>query len=243
MAKIYIGIGHGGSDSGAVANGFEEADLNLSIGRACVAELRHHGVDVLVSRTVDLTESLSTKIKECNAFKPDLCADIHINAGGGDGAEIFHTLSGGKGKTLGQNILEEIKLLGQNSRGLKTRARSDGKDYYGFIRETIAPAVIIECAFIDNKKDLSAIDTEGERKAFGKAIAKGFLKSLGIAYQPEKAEAKEAAYKDAAEIPAWAKEAVAYVSQKGYMEGSGGYFRPDQPITRAEIAVILHRLK
>lgn len=241
MAKVYIGIGHGGSDSGAVAAGFKEKDLNLSIGRACVEELIRHGVEVMISRTVDLTESLSTKIKECNAFKPALCADIHINAGGGDGVEIFHTVSGGKGKAMAQNILDAVKALGQNSRGLKTKAREDGKDYFGFIRETSAPAVIIECAFIDNSADMKVIDTEAERKAFGKAIAKGILKTLGIAYQAE--PAAKPTYQDAGEIPAWAKEAVNYVTEKGYMVGDNGYFRPNAPITRAEIAQLIYRMK
>lgn len=29
MAKVFIGVGHGGVDSGAVANGLREADINL----------------------------------------------------------------------------------------------------------------------------------------------------------------------------------------------------------------------
>ena len=33
--KVFIGVGHGGSDPGAVANGFREKDLNLAIALAC----------------------------------------------------------------------------------------------------------------------------------------------------------------------------------------------------------------
>lgn len=244
MAKVYIGIGHGGSDPGAVGNGFEEADLNLSIGRACVNALHRHGVKVLISRTADIYESINSKVAECNSFAPDLCADIHINAGGGDGAEVFHSVAGGKGKVMGQNILEAIRSLGQNSRGLKTKVRADGKDYFGFIRDTKAPAIILECAFIDNKGDLAVIDTESERKAFGEAIAKGILKTLGISYVAEKKEtAPKIDYKDAAQIPSWARDAVEYVGKKGYMIGNNGLFRPNDPITRAEMAVILKKLK
>ena len=50
-------------------------------------------------------------------------------------------------------------------------------------------------------------------------------------------------YKDQAEIPAWAKAAVEKVTEKGWMEGdTDGNFRPNDPITRAEMAVILSRL-
>ena len=134
MRKVCIGVGHGGVDGGAVANGFEEADLNLSIALACRDVLERHGVTVLLSRTKDENDPLSEEIKECNAFAPELAIDIHNNAGGGDGAEVYHTLTGGKGKTLAQNVLNAIVAIGQNSRGLKTRANSRGTDYYGFIR-------------------------------------------------------------------------------------------------------------
>lgn len=183
--KVFIGIGHGGKDPGATANGFKEKDLNLSIALACQAELIRHGVDVLTSRAKDENDDLTERIKECNAFNPDLAADIHNNAGGGDGAEAFHHHGGGTGKTLAENILDEVVEIGQNSRGTKTKLNSSGQDYFGFIRETECPAVIVECAFVDNKKDIQIIDTAAEQKAMGVAIAKGMLKTLNIAYKPE----------------------------------------------------------
>lgn len=180
--KVFIGVGHGGKDSGAVANGFKEKDLNLTIALASMNELARHGVSVLMSRTKDENDPLVDEIKECNNFNPDLALDIHNNAGGGDGAEVFHTIGGGTGKTLAQNILNEIVAIGQNSRGLKTKKNSAGKDYFGFIREIKAPSIIVECAFVDNKTDIQIIDTAEEQKKMGIAIAKGVLKTLGIAY-------------------------------------------------------------
>lgn len=184
MAKVFLGVGHGGKDPGAVANGLKEKDLNLSIALACQDELVRHGVDVKMSRTTDENDQLTEEIRECNAFDPDLAADIHNNAGGGDGAEVFHHYGGGTGKTLAENILSEVVAIGQNSRGAKTKLNSNGKDYFGFIRETNAPAVIVECAFVDSK-DVQIIDTAEEQKKMGVAIAKGILKTLGIAYKAE----------------------------------------------------------
>ena len=184
--KVFIGVGHGGSDSGAVANGLKEKDLNLAIAKALNDELIRHGVSVLMSRTKDENDPLADEIKECNKFAPDYAVEIHNNAGGGDGVEIFHHHKGGKGKTLAQNILNEIVAIGQNSRGLKTKTNSAGKDYYGWIRETVAPACLIECAFVDNKKDIAIIDTAAEQKTMGVAIAKGVLKTLGIKWVEEK---------------------------------------------------------
>ena len=187
MAKrVFIGVGHGGSDSGAVANGFKEKDLNLAIALACRDELTRHGVSVGMSRTKDESDPLADEIKECNAFGPDYAVEIHNNAGGGDGVEIYHHYGGGKGKTLAQNILNEIVAIGQNSRGLKTKKNSDGKDYFGWIRQTVAPACLVECAFVDNIKDIVIIDTAAEQKKMGIAIAKGILKTLGITWMAEK---------------------------------------------------------
>lgn len=187
MAKIFLGVGHGGSDPGAVAYGRNEADLNLAIALACRDELVRHGVTVKMSRTKDENDTLSEEIKECNAFNPDYAIDIHNNAGGGDGVEIFHSKANGKDDKLAQNVLDAIVAIGQNSRGLKTKLNSSGTDYFGFIRQIKAPSILVECAFVDNKKDIAIIDTKAEQKAMGVAIAKGILDTLDIKYikQPE----------------------------------------------------------
>lgn len=182
MSKVFLSAGHGGSDPGAVSNGTKEKDLNLSIALACRDVLVRHGVEVKMSRTKDEDDSLKEEIKECNEYAPALAISIHNNAGGGDGAEVFHHYGGGPSKTLAENILNEVVKVGQNSRGAKIRKNQYGKDYYGFIRETSAPAVIVECAFVDNAKDLAIIDTAAEQKLMGEAIAKGILKTLNIEF-------------------------------------------------------------
>lgn len=182
MAKVFLGVGHGGSDPGAVGY-IKEADVNLSMALACRDYLQAHGVEVKMSRTRDENDPLSEEIRECNAFNPDYAVDIHNNAGGGDGFEVIHTLNGGKGKILAQNIEAEVKAIGQNSRGLKTKANSSGNDYFGFIRSIKAPSVIVEGVFVDNAADAAQADTQAEQAAFGVAYAKGILKTLDIPYQ------------------------------------------------------------
>ena len=185
MPKVFIGVGHGGPDPGAVSNNTKEKDLNLSIALACRDVLERHGVAVKMSRTKDENDTLSDEIKECNAYAPDLAVDIHNNAGGGDGAEAFYHYGGGTSKTLAENILAEIVKVGQNSRGAKIRKNDNGKDYYGFIRQTSCPAVIVECAFVDNATDLKILATEGDRQKVGQAVGYGILKTLGIEIQSE----------------------------------------------------------
>lgn len=178
--KVFIGVGHGGNDSGAIKF-LVEKNVNLKMAKFCKAYLEANGVEVKMSRDKDENDPVSEEVKECNAFNPDLAVDIHNNAGGGDGFEIIHSINGGVGKTLAENIEAEVKKLGQNSRGLKTRKNSAGKDYFAFIRGTNCPSVICEGVFVDNAMDAAQADTDAECKAFGEAYAKGILKTLGIA--------------------------------------------------------------
>lgn len=232
--KVFLGVGHGydkvtgKGDPGAVGHGFKEADLTLNVALACRDMLVKHGVSVEMSRTKQELDPLADEIKECNTFNPDLAVDIHINAGGGDGFEVFHYSGGGASKTLAGNIETEVLRIGQNSRGLKTKVDDKGKDYFGFIRQIKAPSVIVECAFIDNQKDLEIIDTPAEQKTFGIAIAKGILKTLGISYKNEIEQVSTS-------FPTSWNWAI----QNSITDGSN----PKNPVTREQAVEFLYRFK
>ncbi len=195
--KVFIGVGHGGKDPGAVANGLHEKAVNLAIALSCKEVLVRHGVQVKLSRETDEEDTLIQEINECNAYAPDYAVDIHNNAGGGDGVEAFYHYKGGDGKTLAQNVVDAVVAIGQNSRGIKTKLGADGRDYYGFIRQTKAPAIIVECAFLDNATDVQTVNTTAGQQAMGTAIAKGILQTLGIVYvEKEPERTKEEALTD-----------------------------------------------
>lgn len=205
--KVFLGVGHGGSDPGAVGY-LVEKDVNLTMATACRDFLTAYGVEVKMSRTGDEEDTVNQEVAECNAYGPDLAVDIHNNSGGGDGFEVFHTIYGGTGKTLAQNIEKHVKAIGQNSRGVKTRQGSSG-DYYAFIRETVAPAVICEGVFVDTKADAAQADTLAEQQAFGVAYAKGILDTLGLSYDEPEDEGE-----DEPETDEEVQAAIAKVQQK-----------------------------
>lgn len=185
MAKVFLGVGHGGNDPGAVGYVVEK-EVNLIMALACRDYLINNGVEVKMSRTKDENDTLTEEINKCNAYNPDLAVDIHNNAGGGDGFEAYYGIAK-VGLPLAQNIETEIKAIGQNSRGLKTKLNSKGNaDYYGFIRLIKCPSIIVEGAFVDNKNDVQNIDTVEKQKNFGIAYAKGILKTLGINAKTDK---------------------------------------------------------
>lgn len=177
--KVYIDAGHGGSDPGAVKY-VTEKTANLNMALACRDYLTANGVSCKMSRTTDKDTDINTMAREANNWGADLVLSIHNNAGGGDGFEAFCSVVGGKSKTLAKNIEAEVKKIGQNSRGVKTKVGNGGADYFGMIRLTNAPAVICEGAFVDKKADAAQIDTKAEQQKFGYAYARGALKTLGI---------------------------------------------------------------
>lgn len=177
IKKVFIGVGHGGSDSGATSDGFVEKNINLLMALTCKDELERHGIIVRMSRTTDENDSVSQEVIECNIFKPDIAIDCHNNAGGGDGFEAYYWPGSTDGLRLARLIEAEMKAIGQNSRGVKT-----GKNLK-FINSTKCTAVLTEGFFIDNATDRTIGDTADEQQEFGRAYAKAILKYFGIPYQ------------------------------------------------------------
>ena len=176
---LFFGVGHGGNDPGAVGYLIEE-DINLEQAMGAKDYAVAEGFTVVMSRIKDENDDLNEEIREANASGALCAVEFHNNAGKGDGFEVFHSLTSDAkgGKALAKSIETEVKGIGQNSRGCKTKKDTDGTDWYGFIRLTNMPAVICEGCFVDNKADAAQFDTKAENKAYGEAVAKGTIKWL-----------------------------------------------------------------
>lgn len=192
--RIYIGVGHGGSDPGACANGLFEKDLTLRTATYLYNYLKT-GFDVKISRTSDIDSMLTTRIREANIFKADLALDIHFNAGGGTGFEVYHTITGNsEGSLIASAIEKEVKTI-INSRGLKTKENSMHADYYGFIRLTQCPSLILEGSFVDNVKDAEWLKNDSNLRALAEAYARGIYNYYHINFTCEKMYYEKSLYK------------------------------------------------
>lgn len=207
MAKVFLSAGHGGNDPGAVSGGLYEKTINLNTLLACKSELERHGVTVVCSRIKDENDPVSEETKEANASGADLAVSFHTNAGGGDGFEAFYFNPSPKGKKLATLCEKYVKMLGQNSRGIKSG------NHLHFIRKTAMTAVLVESFFVDNTKDRCVGDTIAEHTAFGVAYAKAILDYLGITYKENKSTSKKSihrvqvgAYSDKSNAEAMAKK-------------------------------------
>lgn len=187
--KVFIGVGHGGSDPGAVGYVVEK-DANLTIALELKRLLEAAGVIVGISRTVDEDDPLTEEIREANAFAPNLAIDVHNNAGGGDGFEAFVQTNrfAQESRAAAECIEKHVKAAGQNSRGVKTQRNSCGTDWFGFNREVSAPAIIVEGFFVDHAADADGFDTAAEQKKLAAAYAAGILEHLGVENPPEDGE-------------------------------------------------------
>lgn len=177
MFKVFIGVGHGGKDSGAYANGLKESDVNLNMALAMADVLIKNGYEVALSRQKDEDDRLGEEIRECNNFKPDIAVEIHNNAGGGDGFECYMQTNGFKVKSqaLAKAIEKRVIEFGQNSRGLKTKLNEYGTDYFGWLRECKCPVVLCEGFFLDTLKDKTIADTIKKQNNFGSTYAQGVM--------------------------------------------------------------------
>lgn len=187
--RVFIGVGHGGKDPGAVKY-VKESEANLQMALGLKAELERYGITVGISRTVEEDDPLTEEIKEANAFKPDIAVEVHNNAGGGDGFEVYYQTNGYKAQSmkLAQCIEARVKASGQNTHGpngLKTKLNSSGTDYFGWCRQVKAPAVLCEGFFVDNATDSRDYNTAAKQQAFGRVYAWGVLDYLGIAVKPQ----------------------------------------------------------
>jgi len=195
--RVFIGVGHGGSDPGAVANGLKEKDINLVMGCMMKVELERHGVEVGITRKTDMNDPLHAGIAMANAFNPDIAIDVHTNAGGGKGFEIYRQQTTGnpaQALKLAQSIEKRVLEIGQNSRGIRGERAplpAPNNFIFGWLREVRCAAVLTECAFVDNAQDVQLINTIEKQEVFGVAYAKAVLDYYGMEWQPAQTE-KEA---------------------------------------------------
>lgn len=177
MARVCFDYGHGGEDSGACYKGRKESNDVLSIGRAVAIEVRRHGVTVDETRTSDATVSLQARSNFENRNNYDYFISFHRNAFRPEqakGVETYNYLNGGsKSKGLAEKIQAGLVALGFVNRGVK-------EANFHVLRETKAPAVLVEMGFIDNTGDNNLFDAK--RNEIMKALAKAILAQIGIDY-------------------------------------------------------------
>ena len=183
---IVIDAGHGGTDSGATGNGIIEKDLTLKIAQYIHNRLDDLGIKNVLIRNTDETINPTERVERVNnAYGTSgdvIVVSNHINAGGGDGAEIIYALR--NNDTLSSLIATEIEKEGQNVRKYYQRRlpSNPAKDYYYIMRDTPNnETVIVEYGFADSDgDDVSQLKNNWENLA--EAVTKAIVEYAGGKY-------------------------------------------------------------
>lgn len=174
---INVHAGHNFKCPGASGQ-FSETSENRKVKDAVIKYLRQEGCTVYDCTDEDAKTAngnLYSIVTKCNAHEVDYDISIHFNASSshtGHGTESYvWSLDRSKnaaGLDCGNRIHKRLVALGFANRGVK-----NGAGLY-VVRNTKAPAVLVEVCFCDNKSDANLYKKLGPDRV-GKAIASGIL--------------------------------------------------------------------
>lgn len=180
MRTIVLDAGHGGSDPGAVNGARLEKNDNLNLALAVQRRLEAAGQRVIMTRSTDVFIPLAERSAISNRNHTDLFVSIHRNAASSpaaNGVENFVYINPTPMETQhAQTVLHEIVSAGvQSNRGVR-------QGNFAVLRNTRAPAMLLEMGFISNTRDNQLFDQNFN--AYADAIARGIVRLLGEPYCP-----------------------------------------------------------
>ena len=185
---VYLDAGHGGYDPGASYFGISEKSLTLAIQSRVKAKLEAEGYQVVTTRTSDTYVDLTDRSHAANASESDIFVSIHINASGSSAAQgietyyyqpyaeypsrinaTYHANSTrlSMSDTLANAIQSSlINATGAQNQGVKRQT-------FAVLRETTAPAVLLELGFLSNPQEAARLNTSAYQETLANAIVAG----------------------------------------------------------------------
>ncbi len=230
MYRIGIDPGHGGNDPGAIGpSGLQEKEVNLDVALRLRRLLRDSGLKVIMTRESDVGYDLPWRVNLLNKAGCDLVVSLHCNSAKtlAEYTASFIVGKGGKAEIAATLIQKRlVEATGWPDGGVRTAN-------FEILRETTAPAVLVEIGFISNPSQEKWLSNTTNRGILAIAIAQGVCDFLGVSFKPQSKDWEghlhEAAIKEAMDL--------------GLMAGTGeGNFAPDKPCSRAELAAVSVRV-
>lgn len=166
MAKYNVHGGHNKIVPGA-AGYLNEVTEDRKVKNAIIKYLKAQGhtvYDCTDDRGKTQSKNLANIVRKCNAHGGiTLDISVHLNAGGGTGVEVLYTSS--KGKPYAEKVSKAIA----NSLGLRNRGAKKRDNLY-VLNHTTAPAILVECCFVDSKTDKAKWNVDKCAKAIVEAV-------------------------------------------------------------------------
>ena len=165
--KFGIDMGHNASpDTGARGIAFEDT-LTREVGYRVISKLRnlgHTAVSCTPSRAYSVIDSLRRRVQIANVQKVNYYVSIHFNAfnGSANGTEVFAVSD--SARRIAQPVLNNLVSLGFVNRRVK-----NGSHLY-VLKNTNMPAILIECCFIDSRRDMNIFNAEATANAIVRGL-------------------------------------------------------------------------
>ena len=160
---IGLDMGHTLSGAGTGARGYvAETVKNREVGNRLMAMLKEKGHTV-INCTVDKSSNdLYDRVRKANAQKLDLFISLHLNAFKSTTSEMgveTHIYNGNySGKEANRKYAQAIQTaLVQDVKWIDRKVKES--NFY-VVRETVAPAVLVELGFCDSQGDMNKWNTE-----------------------------------------------------------------------------------
>lgn len=177
---VVIDIGHGGADSGAVANNVKEKEINYNQGMALYRLLEADtNIKVYLTRDTDVYPTLQFRTELANEIEADLFISIHNNSASPAvrGTETLYYPSSvdTRGKQVAQLIQNAIvSQCGTKNRGIKGRS-----DLY-VLKNSKMPAVLIETGFLSNAAEAALLSSPSFNTKWAKSVYGAVVKSFEL---------------------------------------------------------------
>lgn len=196
---VCLDPGHGVETAGKRSpdGSYLEREFALDMAKRCKALLERHGVGVTMTRTDEHDVSLPKRVAIANAIRGlDLFVSLHSNAQVGTGwlpVRGYGIYTSVAGATAGRNIAAG-KLLARAKEagvGLWGGGLHHDKTLY-VLKNTVAPAILIEHLFHDNREDVALLKSDAYRQQLAEVDTKGILDYLGIPWVEDKPQERPA---------------------------------------------------
>ena len=185
---VYLDAGHGGYDPGASYFGISEKSLTLAIQSRVKAKLEAEGYQVVTTRTSDTYVDLTDRSRAANASESDIFVSIHINASGSSAAQGIETYyyqpyaeypsrinAAYHANPTRLSMSDTLANAIQSSLINATGAQNQGvkRQTFAVLRETTAPAVLLELGFLSNPQEAARLNTSAYQETLANAIVAG----------------------------------------------------------------------
>lgn len=178
---IVIDAGHGGMDGGAVGvRSVKESPLNLAVAKLVESNLNKMGFRVIMTRKdenalgKDKHADMQMRRKIMRGDDVSVVVSIHMNKfrdPAVKGPRVFYMEGSKQGELLASKIITALCV------SIECPKRLPSAGNYFIVRESIVPAVIVECGFLSNASDAKKL----QDPAYQQKIADGIVNGL-VAY-------------------------------------------------------------